>query len=52
MNDNELKIQAIEEMIDYLNKELPFPNVWSVDIIKKYVDMLRNKCIDIKEENV
>lgn len=43
MNETEIKIKGIEEMIEHLNKELPFPNIWSAEIIKKYVEELKEK---------
>lgn len=49
MTELEIKIKGIEEMITELNEKYPFPNTWSAEIIRKYLEELKEKSIDNAE---
>jgi hypothetical protein len=49
MTELEIKINGIEQMITELNEKYPFPNTWSAEIIRKYLEELKEKSIDNAE---
>lgn len=42
MTETEIIIKGIERMMQELNEKYPFPNTWSAEIIKKYLEELKN----------
>lgn len=43
MTQTQIIINGIEQMIKDLNEKYPFPNVWSAEIIREYLEELKEK---------